>query len=51
MFIWYLKDHWTETFPTISLNNTVNYMWLFGVTMKAYHERVPLYRENGSEKG
>lgn len=31
-----------ETFPAISLNNKVNYTWLFGVTMKAYHERVTL---------
>jgi hypothetical protein len=31
-----------ETFPAISLNNKVNYIWLLGVTMKAYHERVQL---------
>lgn len=39
-----------ETFPAISLNNKVNYLWLFSVTMKVNHKRVPLKTECGSER-
>ena len=31
-----------ETLPAISLNNKVNYLWLFSVTMKVNHKRVSL---------
>jgi hypothetical protein len=37
-----------ETFPAISLNKNVNYLWLFSVTMEIHHQKISLNR-GGSE--